>query len=354
MPRFARISYLQIMPDVRIGISGWRYGPWRGTFYPKGLPQRRELEYASCRLNSIEINGSFYSLQRPEYFRQWYDETPADFVFSVKGGRFITHMKKLKDVDEALANFLASGVLALEDKLGPILWQFPPGFALNMDRFEAFFGQLPRDTQSAARIAKGHGPKLKGRVYTKTRENRRMRHAIEVRHPSFLVPGFIKLLRRHNIAFVFADTAGTWPYTEDVTADFVYARLHGDQQIYVSGYTDRALDGWAARMRAWSCGCEPGDARRTLEQPCRRAKCRDVYAYFDNDVKVRAPFDAMNLARKLGVKWHEMGEDGNGETPEFEQLAGATARTRWPGYQRRHVHARRRRMSARGASTAAK
>jgi uncharacterized protein YecE (DUF72 family) len=205
------------MSEFRIGISGWRYGPWRGTFYPKALPQKRELAYASRRLNSIEINGSFYSLQRPEYYRQWYDETPDDFVFSVKGGRFITHMKKLRDIDEALANFFASGVLALEEKLGPILWQFPPGFALNMERFEQFFELLPRDTQGAARLAKRHGRKLKGRVYTKTEANRPLRHAVEVRHPSFLVPPFIKLLRRHNIAFVFADTAGLWPYTEDVT-----------------------------------------------------------------------------------------------------------------------------------------
>ena len=323
------------MPDVRIGISGWRYGPWRGTFYPKGLPQKRELEYASRRLNSIEINGSFYSLQRPEYYRQWYDETPDDFVFSLKGGRFITQMKKLKDVDEALANFFASGVLALEEKLGPVLWQFPPGFALNMQRFEEFFDMLPRDTHGAARLAKKHGPKLKGRVYAKTRENRPLRHAVEIRHPSFLVPEFVKLLRKHNVAFVFADTAGLWPYAEDVTADFVYARLHGDEQIYVSGYTNAALDWWAARMRAWSCGCEPDDPKRVLDKPCRRATCRDVFAYFDNDVKVRAPFDAMSLARKLGVRWHELPQDGDDQAVEFESVAGATARTRWPGFRAR-------------------
>jgi uncharacterized protein YecE (DUF72 family) len=328
------------MPQVRIGISGWRYGPWRGTFYPKGLPQKRELEYASRRLNSIEINGSFYSLQRPAYYRQWYEETPDDFVFSLKGGRFITHMKKLRDIDEALANFFASGVLALEDKLGPILWQFPPGFALNMERFAQFFEMLPRDTASAGRLAKKHAPKLKGRVYTKADEDRPLRHAVEIRHPSFLVPAFMKLLRKHNVAFVFADTAGLWPYAEDVTADFIYVRLHGDEQIYVSGYTDAALERWADRIRAWGCGCEPADAKRALDKPCRRARGRDVYAYFDNDVKVRAPFDAMSLASKLGIARTREIAGGQGATASEGRCppAGAIAeqpRTRWPGFRRR-------------------
>src|SRR4051812_11232870 len=142
------------MLQTRIGISGWNYGPWRGTFYPPDLAHRRELEYASRRLNSIEINGTFYSLQRPQSFRKWYDETPEGFVFSIKGGRFITHIKKLKDVEMPLANFLASGVLLLKEKLGPILWQFPPGFAFNAARFEAFFELLPRTTKAAAALAR--------------------------------------------------------------------------------------------------------------------------------------------------------------------------------------------------------
>jgi uncharacterized protein YecE (DUF72 family) len=326
------------MSDIRIGISGWRYPPWRGTFYPKGLPQRRELEYASRQLNSIEINGSFYSLQRPEFYREWYEQTPDDFVFALKGGRFITHMKKLRDADEALANFFASGVLALREKLGPILWQFPPMFALNLERFEQFFELLPRDTQSAAKLAKRHGPRLTGRAWTKVDRNRPLRHAIEIRHPSFLDPRFIRLLRRHNIAFVFADTAGIWPYTEDVTADFIYIRLHGDEQIYVSGYTDPALDWWAQRIRAWSCGCEPDDARRTLDKPCRRARCRDVYVYFDNDVKVRAPFDAMNLAKRVGIK-----RAADREAPSADQIS-EVARTSWPGFAQRRPRRRQRQV----------
>src|SRR5688500_1932022 len=165
------------MPDRPSGISGWRYGPWRGTFSPKGLAQRRELEYASRRLNSIEINGSFYSLQRPEFYQQWYDATPDDFVFAVKGGRFITHMKKLKDVETPLANFFASGVLKLKEKLGPILWQFPPGFAFNEERFGDFFELLPKTTTEAARLARKHDERLKGRSWTKADADRPIRYA---------------------------------------------------------------------------------------------------------------------------------------------------------------------------------
>src|SRR6476646_7414538 len=154
------------MPQTRIGISGWTYGPWRGVFYPKELAHKRELEYASRQFNSIEINGSFYSLQRRSSYQRWYDETPPGFVFSVKGGRFITHMKKLRDVEAPLANFFASGVLCLREKLGPILWQFPPNFGWNEERFTEFFELLPADTRAAARLAKKHDAKLKGRAST--------------------------------------------------------------------------------------------------------------------------------------------------------------------------------------------
>ena len=287
--------------DTRIGISGWRYGPWRGTFYPAGLAQRRELEYASRQLNSIEINGSFYSLQRPQFYRRWYDETPGDFVFSVKGGRFITHLRKLKDVQTPLANFLASGVLCLKQKLGPILWQFPPQMPFIPERFETFFRMLPRDTEAAAKLARGHDERLRGRSWTRADAKRPVRHAAEVRHPSFETGEWVDLLRKHNIAFVLADTAGRWPYAEDMTADFVYARLHGDVELYVSGYSESALDGWAARFSAWRSGSEPPDAKRLGARPAKKLKGRDVFVYFDNDIKVRAPFDAMSLARRLGA-----------------------------------------------------
>ena len=285
---------------LRIGISGWNYGPWRGVFYPKGLAHHRELEFASRAFNSIEINGSFYSLQRPSSYAKWYAETPANFVFSVKGPRFITHMKKLRDVEVPVANFFGSGVLALREKLGPILWQFPPNFGWNEERFRRFFEMLPPDTEAAADIAKGHDEKLKYGALTATDMNRPLRYCIEIRHPTFLVPEFFALLRHYNVAFVYADTAGKWPYAEDITADFVYARLHGAEQLYVSGYTDSALDWWAARIKRWRRGEQPEDARLVSDVKVKRG-ARDVYVYFDNDAKVHAPFDAQQLAKRLRV-----------------------------------------------------
>jgi uncharacterized protein YecE (DUF72 family) len=289
------------MGTIRIGISGWRYGGWRGVFYPEGLAQRRELEYASRRFRSIEINGTFYSLQRPEHFQDWYDATPPGFVFAVKGSRFISHMKRLKDIGKPLANFLASGLFNLREKTGPFLWQFPPQFRFDADRLEAFFEMLPRDAQSALALARRRDARVKGRCRLAIDCNRKLRHAIEIRHESFLDPAFPALLRKHGIALVVADTAGKWPFVEDVTADFVYVRLHGDEVLYASGYSDRALDLWAERIRAWSAGGErPGARKISGDAPARRAS-RDVYCYFDNDAKVKAPFDAMRLVAKLGL-----------------------------------------------------
>jgi uncharacterized protein YecE (DUF72 family) len=284
---------------LRIGISGWTYPPWRGVFYPKGLAQYRELEYASRQHNSIEINGSFYSLQRPSSYESWYSETPPGFIFSVKGPRFITHMKKLRDVATPLANFFGSGVLALREKLGPILWQFPPNFGWNEQRFRDFFELLPRTTLEAAELSRLHDAKLKHGALTTTDAERPLRYAVEIRHPTFLVPAFFTLLRDYNIAFVYADTAGKWPYAEDVTADFIYARLHGDEELYVSGYSPSALDWWSARIQQWRVGNDPADAR-LIGKKTRRGK-RDVYVYFDNDAKVHAPFDAKQLAGRLSV-----------------------------------------------------
>ena len=286
---------------IRIGISGWRYPPWRGVFYPKGLPQRRELEFASRELSTVEINGSFYSLQRPESYLQWREQTPDEFVFSVKGPRFITHMKKLNDVATPLANFFASGVLALGDKLGPILWQLPPNLGFHPDRLSEFFDQLPRTTAVAARLAEGHDERLTDRAWTVTDADRPLRHALEVRHSTFETPAFIELLRRHDVALVVADTAGKWPFLEDVTSDFVYARLHGSEELYVSGYDDASLDIWAAKIRGWSAGENPPDTRTIATPAAAAPDGRDAYVYFDNDVKVRAPFDAMSLAEKLGA-----------------------------------------------------
>lgn len=294
--------------SIRIGISGWRYKGWRGTFYPKDLAQRRELEYASSHMSTIEINGSFYSLQRSESWQEWYETTPEGFVFSVKGPRFITHMKQLKDCEGPLANFFASGVLRLREKLGPILWQFPPRMQLNLDKFDNFFRLLPRTTTEAAEVAKGHNEKLKYNAWTRAETRAPLRYAVEVRHPSFMVPEFMALLRENNIALVFADTAGLWCYAEDITADFIYIRLHGASELYSSGYSDAELEWWAKRVRAWSLGRQVVDRKcvqksRALSPP---KIPRDVYAYFDNDAKVHAPFDAIRLRDLLGSRSHRL------------------------------------------------
>jgi uncharacterized protein YecE (DUF72 family) len=283
------------MAGIRIGISGWRYGPWRGKFYPGDLRQKDELAFAARQFSSIEINGTFYSLQSPASFRCWRDVTPDDFVFAVKGARFITHMKRLKDVETPLANFFASGVLALGPKLGPILWQLPPSFRFDGQKLTAFFNLLPRTTREAARLARRHDTKLKHRAVLKADAARPIRHALEIRHDSFRDPAFIALLRKHDIALVVADTV-EWPLLMDATADFVYVRLHGSEQLYASGYSDKALDRWAGRIRAWTEGRE---AEGEHAGPPARKLRRDVYVYFDNDAKVRAPFDARALIKKL-------------------------------------------------------
>ena len=291
------------MAQIRIGVSGWRYTPWRGVFYPRDLPQRLELAYAARKFPTLEINGSFYSLQRPEYYREWHDATPADFVFALKGSRFITHMKKLRDIDAPLANYFASGVFELRQKLGPILWQFPPNFRYERERMARFFEMLPHDTHAALRLARKRDARMKGRARLAVDARRPLRHAVEIRHESFLDASFIALLREHNIALVIAETAKRFPMMHDITADFVYMRLHGDKELYQSGYSDRALDRWARRISAWHRGSEPRDADKILKRKPPGAKPRDVYCYFDNtDVKLRAPFDAQRLMSKLGVR----------------------------------------------------
>jgi uncharacterized protein YecE (DUF72 family) len=271
--------------QIRIGTSGWLYPPWRGVFYPPKLPHRAELEYLSSKLNSVEINGTFYSLQRPDSFRRWYAQTPEDFTFAIKGPRFITHMKKLSDVETPLANFFASGVLALAEKMGPFLWQLPPTLGFDAGRLEAFFALLPRSTGEAAWLARRHDERMKDRAITTTDVDLPIRHALEVRHKSFEVPAFPEALRENAVSLVIADTAGKWPLIREVTSDLVYVRLHGDAELYTSGYTDEALDKWAASIREWT------------------GAGHDVQVHFDNDVKVHAPFDAIHLAERVGINW---------------------------------------------------
>ena len=283
---------------VRIGISGWNYAGWQGQFYPAKLAHHRELAYAANIFPTIEVNGTFYSLQRPESFAKWRDATPEGFVFAVKGSRFLTHMLRLTNVRVPLANFFASGVLRLGAKLGPILWQLPPRFRFDPQKLERFFKLLPRDTEAAAALARKHDKRLSGRSWMKTDGVRRLRHCLEVRNKTYLVPEFIELLRASDVGLVCSD-ALEWPRLMDVTSDFVYCRLHGSEVLYASGYDDAELDKWAERVVAWAHGNEPTDATRIIQKAGPKRKTRDVFVYFDNDAKVRAPFDAQALMKRV-------------------------------------------------------
>ncbi len=286
---------------VLIGVSGWRYTPWRGHFYPKGLAQWRELEHASRQFPSLELNGSFYSLQRPSSYAMWAQQTPPGFVFAIKGSRYITHMLRLRNARVALANFFASGLFELKDKLGPILWQFPATMKYDPQLFEDFFRLLPKTTLAAAELALERDARLDGRECLQTDRSRRLRHAIEVRHDSFVTPDFIRQLRKHRIAWVVADTPEPWPLYEDVTADFIYMRLHGSTELYNSRYTTEELERWARCMDAWRQGEQPDDARLISREPPPERASRDVYCYFDNTDKRHAPDNARELMEMLGV-----------------------------------------------------
>jgi len=269
------------MGSVRVGTSGWIYPSWRGRFYPKEIPQRAWLAYLADRVDGLELNGTFYSLKRPRDYRAWADQVPADFEFAIKGGRYITHLKQLNDVETALANFFASGVLALGERLGPVLWQLPSRSSLRRDRLEAFLTVLPRSTAAAAELAERHDDKVVDPLTT-TDADRPIRHALEVRNETFRSREVFELLRRHDVALVMSHSAGTFPYFEEVTSDLVYVRLHGSRKLYVGSYSDAELGQWADKLRGWS-------------------RDHDVRVYFDNDTDARAPHDAERLRRRLGV-----------------------------------------------------
>jgi uncharacterized protein YecE (DUF72 family) len=298
-----RPSVHQLMASIYIGVSGWRYAPWRGTFYPPSLPHRRELWYASRVFPTIELNGSFYSLQRPEYFAAWHRETPPGFLFAIKGPRFITHVKRLRDIEKPLANFFASGLFNLMDKLGPILWQLPPQMRFDESLIERFLALLPHDTAAALALARKRDHRMKGRARLAIDQPRPLRYAVEVRHSSFIDERFIALLRRHNVALVIADSAKRWPTLHDLTADFVYIRLHGDKRLYQSGYGARTIERWTDHIAAWHAGRQPKGISTVAPRTAIPSQPRDVFCYFDNtDVKLRAPRDAQTLMRKLGCK----------------------------------------------------
>jgi uncharacterized protein YecE (DUF72 family) len=268
---------------VRVGTSGWQYDAWRGDFYPREVPATRLLEYASERFDTVELNGSFYSLQRPSSYQSWHDQTPDGFVFAVKGGRFITHLKRLAEVETALANFFASGILLLGPKLGPVLWQLPERLQYDRRLIGDFLDLLPRTIGELAKQARGHDSKVRGRAHVDAHARGRVRHALEVRHSSFVDDTFFELLADHDMACVVADSPRRWPEIDVATADFSYVRLHGHTELYASGYSSRSLDRWAERCQAW-------------------AEAGDVYCYFDNDARGRAPYDALGLAERLGER----------------------------------------------------
>jgi uncharacterized protein YecE (DUF72 family) len=268
--------------EARVGMAGWVYPDWRGTFYPKGVTQKAELEYASTHVTSIELNGSFYALQKPASWRGWHDRTPESFVFSVKAPKFITHERKLVNVREPIANFFASGLLALGPKLGCVLWQLPPSLGFDAALLEGFLAELPHTTTEAVAVAGGRSDWMHGREHLETDAERPVRHAVEARHHGFDSPEFIELLTRHRVAAVLGETAGKWPLIDAATTDFRYARLHADEVLREGGvYDEAAIQEWAQRVEGWL------------------AAGLDAYVYFDNDTKVRAPIDAMSLIARL-------------------------------------------------------
>ncbi len=285
--------------DIRIGVSGWTYTPWRGNFYPTGLRQKDELSYAASQFNALEINGTFYGMQVPQSFARWAAAVPDDFVFAVKGPRFLTHMLKLTRIEAPLANFFASGPLALGHKLGPILWQFPERFGFDPDRLLPFFEMLPRTHSAAARLAARHDHRLRAAAHLDIVDDLPIRHAIEIRHAGFREPRFIDLLRRHNVALVCADTVD-WPLLMDLTADFAYCRLHGSTELYKSRYSQAEIERWAGRVDAWANGRRMADGN-FVTAPLDDGKRRDVYVFFDNTDKLQAPDNARELMQALHV-----------------------------------------------------
>lgn len=259
---------------IRVGIGGWNFAPWRGTFYPPGLKHDDELRYASSKLTSIEINGTFYRTQSPASFAKWRDETPDGFVFAVKGHRAVVNKKVLGEAGEALDWFFKSGITELGPKLGPLLWQLAPFKKFDPDDIDAFLGLLPKEAGGV-----------------------KLRHVLEVRSPTFLVPEFVDLLRKHNVAVVYADS-DDYPAIADVTADFVYARLQRSQEAEVTGYPPADLDAWAKRAKTWESGGEPDDLDRFGKAKAKKAK-RDVFVYMIAGDKVRAPAAAMALIERL-------------------------------------------------------
>ena len=262
---------------IRVGIGGWTYEPWRGRFYPEGLAQSKELSHASRQVSAIEINGTYYGLQKPATFAKWRDETPDDFIFSLKASRYATNRRELAGAGEAIERFIGSGLAELGRKLGPIVWQFAPTRPFEADDVEAFLSLLPESVEGLA-----------------------LRHVLDVRHPSFMDPAYLKLARRHRVATVFTDSED-YPSFADITGDVVYARLMRAQPELPTGYGRAALERWAEAARTWAEGGQPPGLPR-VEDTAALAKPRDVFVFFINGAKENAPAAAMALLEGLGWK----------------------------------------------------
>ncbi|MGJ4926053.1 DUF72 domain-containing protein [Bradyrhizobium sp. HKCCYLS2038] len=264
----------QSKSQIYIGIGGWTFAPWRGVFYPDKLPQSKELEYAASKLTSIEINGTYYGSQKPESFRKWAREVPDGFIFSLKGPRFATNRRVLAEAGDSVKRFYDTGVLELGDRLGPVLWQFAPTKKFDEADFGKFLELLPREL-----------------------DGRKLRHVVEVRHDSFCVPGFVKLLREFATPVVYAEH-GKYPAIADVAGDFVYARLQKGNDELKTCYPPKQLDAWAKRLQLWAAGGEPDDLPRVDETSAKKTP-RDVFAYVIHEGKVRAPAGAMELIERV-------------------------------------------------------
>lgn len=285
------------MGKIRIGISGWNYDEWQGGFYPDDLANDHRLDHAARVFDTIEINGTFYGLTDPATCRRWRDAAPHDFQYSVKGSRYITHNKRLKDARSAIANFFASGVLELDNRLGPILWQLPRNHKFDAERLDSFLMMLPRDTEAAVALARDHDDRLRD-VSFGPKKRHRLRHVLEIRHESFLQPETARIAQRHSVALCLSHSA-EWPYIEEVTAGFVYLRLHGPDELYASRYSDSDLDRWSERIRTWNSGDVPDESERISELATPARKERDVYVYFDNTAHGYAPEDARRLMNRV-------------------------------------------------------
>lgn len=285
--------------EIRTGTAGWVFEPWRGPFYPKGVTQKQELAYASGQLRVIEINSTFYSNQRLSSFANWADQTAAGFTFTVKGPKFITHQLKLRNAAGPLANFMATGVLRLGEKLGPFIWQLPGNLHYDRDRIASFLDLLPHTPADAAALAGKHDAHLKDAPFTETAGIKTVRHAIEVRHESYANAEFVDLLRAHNVGLVIGDTAD-WPY-RDLTADFAYLRLQGPADPASDAYSEADLDSWAATFKNWSEG-KTATGGQYIVPPKPDTVERDVFCFFVHENKIDAPKNARAIMQRLGIK----------------------------------------------------